>query len=142
MCRANTRRQPKIYQVTKGKRVGREGRGDPVRGVWQKPRRKKPLEECALWSLQFQGGQGSGPGRGFGVVCQEASVSRDNCPGLERTQAVKEREGFYPLLLDPRVNVTSFRAGEKNKKDVCEFRNIYSYVRVERGLESQGDAFI
>lgn len=46
----------------------------------------------------------------------------------EDTGGKGEREGFYPLLSDPRVSVTSFRAGEKNKKDVCEFRNIYSYI--------------
>ena len=35
---------------------------------------KPPPGGCALQSLEFQRGQGSGPSRGFGVVCSEAAV--------------------------------------------------------------------
>lgn len=44
----------------------------------------------------------------------------------------KRRKAF--TVLSPRVYITCFRAGEKNRKDICEFRNMFSCTGVWVGV--------
>ena len=60
----------------------------------------------------------------------------------ESTGGKGEKEGFYPLVSSPRVDVTCFRASEKNPERMCMNSEILMLVMlalgVGRGLRAKG----